>query len=77
MYQADPSGFTWSIRKGLFPGFDVGEKILYDEKGNLKNGVIASIGNVGAFVHSLDNPGLGYAIPGAFIHKAEKNRKNH
>jgi hypothetical protein len=39
----------------------------------LKKGVIASIGNIGAFVHSLDNPGLGYAIPGAFIHKLEKN----
>jgi hypothetical protein len=34
MYQADPSGFTWLIRKGLFPGFDVGKESSTVKGGN-------------------------------------------
>jgi hypothetical protein len=72
MYEADPAGFVWSVRKGLSPGFDVGEVVTYGRKGALRRGVIRTIGNVGAVVASLENPGVGYPIPGAYIHKLKK-----
>jgi hypothetical protein len=79
MYQADPAGFIWTIRKGLSPGFNVGEDIVYGKRGALRKGVIRTIGNFGAVVASLENPGIGYPIPGAYIHKLEKtaNVKKH
>jgi hypothetical protein len=72
MYKADPAGFMWTLRKSLSPGFDVGEVVTYGTRGALKKGVIRTIGNIGAVIASLENPGVGYPIPGAYIRKLEK-----
>jgi hypothetical protein len=62
-----PEEFRWTIRKGLYPCFNIGETVTYGQKGGtLRKAIIAKMDAKGAF---LIDSGIGRQVPGDQIFK--------
>ena len=70
LYKEKPEETSWTIRKGLSPGFKKDEFVLFrDQHGKLLQGRVLNIGSAGAHIISSDWPqNLNY-VPGKSIIK--------
>ena len=70
IYREDPAKFTWSVKKGLSPGFRLKEIVNFTDNGRTRKGQIEKIGLYGASIKPLYEPGVIFQVPGSRIMKS-------